>query len=84
MDGHVGETESREIEVLYAETVAVSRMLNRLRIRLHVEAGEARGLSGADLYAANEGTGDSRALNIAAEYLEKAARIMAETARIGA
>ena len=84
MDGHVGETESREIEVLYAETVAVSLMLHRLRLRLHVEAGVARGLSGADLYAANEGTGDSRALNIAAEYLEKAARIMAETAGVKA
>lgn len=79
MIGCVDEITARELEILYAETVAVSRMLHRLRIRLHVEAGRARGLSGADLYAANDGTEDSRALMVACEYLEKAARIIGAT-----
>ena len=80
MNGHFDE-ESAHSALSIAESLRVEvAAIERLRMRLHIESGEARGLSGVDLYASHEGTYDSRALRIASDHVAAAVRMLREIA----
>ena len=77
MQGHFDPEAAFTAKAIAADLRVTASAIFRLRMRLHTEAGEARGLNPGDPH---EGTYDSRALRIAEDHISTTVRMLEEMA----